>query len=221
MSMKERIAQWSRNSWERIVAIVCTVVVIAVVSLLWLSIGAAISLTYCWLAGGEGRDSIVAELLLAWGPVVLFALIVIWFISHFSFEKMTSVYMRRPPYRTVDGVRKRMLRYWTGGPMFWYVFVWLTAPIMLNGLSMLISAIGFETVSGYVFEYRYYSLPAVPILFFGVIGAILTIGSLLERFSGNASPPSPPKGPDQPRTCRERRGNPPFEDPGALQLTAS
>jgi hypothetical protein len=50
---------------------------------------------------------------------------------------------------------------------FWMlVAAWLIAPIILNGLSLLLGAIGLEVVGGYVFAYRYLGLLAVPTLWF-------------------------------------------------------
>lgn len=208
MSTKKRIVQVLRCAWEQSATILCAIIAIATLSVLWTFIGAVMSYAYALLAGG-GHDNLFCLMLLAWGPVVLFFLIILWL-----FSRVRSCVMR-------NGITRRRLRYWTGGPLFWIPFAWLTAPIILNGVSLLLRAGGFDAVGGYVFTYRYHSLPAIPMAIITTAALVYAFEGIRGRSGGSKTPPSPPSGGDAHGSTGAGRITATNSDPHVLQLTAS
>lgn len=82
--------------------------------------------------------------------------------------------------------------------------VWLAAPIILSGASLLLGASGFEFAGEYVFAYRHYGLLAVPMLWLVFVtmpsffnwraGSIYTTGSSSYKYENSDPGPVDPCG---------------------------
>ena len=122
-------------------------------------IGCVFSAPYTFLAGGDNYNFFLG---IAFMPIILFFLFVFWKT------------MRRGQHK------------W-GKSTFWILVTYFCLPIILNGSSLLLKKVGYETIGDYVFAGRYFSLWAIP-TFLVVCGIILiVITNLWQRFNKNNS----------------------------------
>ena len=105
---------------------------------LFVFLACILSKEYSYLANGYADDSIVAIWSLFVGACVF---IVAWVIDAF----------RSQPIGT--------------GPLFWGVATWSCLPIILNGVSLLMTWVGLDTIGHYIFAFRYYcTIFSLPVL---------------------------------------------------------
>ena len=144
-----------------------------ILALIYLVIGFILSVPYTYLAGGNSDNLLMTAYITPVAALFLFIA-----------NAMRGIGQR-------DGKRPK----WGGG-VFWVLVAYFCLPILLNGASLLLKKGGQEQVGHYIFEGRYFSLLAVPVLLilYGVVvGGVM---SIRQWFSGNATPPSstPPSG---------------------------
>lgn len=141
--------------------------------LLYLLVGLVMAVPYTYLAGWPANDNLlIIALALPITSVILFAL--------YAACKMEE-------YR----VRWRISR------VFWGFLGYCLLPIFANGISIVLKWAGLAMVGGFIFEYRYTSLVAVPLaVIIGLVAYSFARSFWRQRFSGNATPPSstPPNG---------------------------
>ena len=122
-------------------------------------IGCIFSAPYTFFAGGDNYNFFLGIVFM---PMILLFLFVPWKIT------------------------RRRQHKWDKST-FWILVTYFCLPIILNGVSILLKSIGYETVSYYVFAGRYFSLWAIPV-FLVVCGIILiVIANLRQRFNKNNS----------------------------------
>ncbi|MEX2013907.1 MAG: hypothetical protein WD896_00950 [Parcubacteria group bacterium] len=106
--------------------------------IMWLfagTIGLVMTIPYIYLAGGSSGNARVTS----W--VFLFVSLLLYSLFHL-------VYRMR----------------WAGGKVFWLFFGFWFLPIVANIVSIALSWAGLEMASGFIFNHRYTSLVAVPVL---------------------------------------------------------
>lgn len=176
-----------------------------ILAVLYLIVGAVLSVPYNFLAGGNVESFTYTTV---FAPIAAFFLLIV--------------------YMTRGAGRRDFKQPKWGGGFFWVLVAYFCLPILLNGASLLLKWAGYKIAGRYIFENRYSSLLAVPmILMFCCIVAMVVTGvmSILQRFSGNATPPTstpPNNGFDPNRTAipslpREERKI----EPGTFQLASA
>jgi len=145
----------------------------AILVVLYLIVGAALSMPYNFLAGGNVENFTYT---VVFAPIAAFFLLI--------------VYMTRG-----TGRRDFKKPKWGGG-FFWVAVAYFCSPILLNGASLLLKWAGYKTAGRYIFKSRYFSLLAVPMLLMFCCIVANGVTSIRQRFSGGATPPSstPPSG---------------------------
>lgn len=142
--------------------------------LLYFVIGAAIAVPYTLLAGGDLEAYVMTVLV---SPIAVFIMLLGWCM------------------RPIGRDRSKTLG---AGDCLFLAFVgYLSLPIILNGVSLLLGWAGYETAAHIVFAVRYPVLILIPTtLFVGllIIGGVMNIWMKTKRHWRN-TPPTPPSSP--------------------------
>lgn len=130
-----------------------------ILALAYFIVGCVLSIPYTYIANGNMDNFMLTAWIAPVGALVLF-------ITH-------------AVGRATSRCRSFLARK-SGGWFFWSVVTWFCLPIVLNGVSLLLRKLGLYSTSHYVFEYRYFSIVAVP-FFLIIYGMIMNgVGSFLE-----------------------------------------
>ncbi len=75
-----------------------------------------------------------------------------------------------------------------GNGFFWEVAAYVCLPVIMNGASLLVKRLGYETIASYIFGWRYFSLVVVPLLIVAYFAIIIEGKILWQRFRGHPAP---------------------------------
>ncbi len=117
-----------------------------------------LSIPYCFLAGVES-DSYRC-FILGVAPIVTISL----YVVQISYEKW--IY---------DGGKPSKY----GNVVFWILLVYFHLPIIINGLSFALRRAGYSELAKYAFDFRFYSLLVVCVLFLAF--ALITSKASLQK----------------------------------------
>jgi hypothetical protein len=110
-------------------------------AIVWMIVGLLIAAPYTWLASGEALHFVATIFL---GPIGGVTLYFVW---------------RMEKVRVCDKSAAR--RKFLGTYFFWLIAGYGCLPVLLNGVSVALRTLGFETTAQYIFALRYVSLPAI------------------------------------------------------------
>lgn len=146
--------------------------------------GIIIGAPYVLLAGYNVDALCIAVLV---SPILICALFFLWQIHRVAVTRR----LKNNPWKL----------------MFWSFGVYLLLPIFLNWISIILTALGFQSVGCHLHTFRYVSLvllPMVALVGLFSFGMILAIREDIGARKNNSTPPSSP---GQPPTTKEQSIN--------------